>query len=179
MDNRSIGRADIETSTTEPKSPNPVLETFYRQQLEQLYADPSQTLASDGTDHGNVGGATVEQVQGEDEEEYDFRLFTRPSASGPASVGASNILQRIALRSPSPASGESGFTSGRRPDKYYFAGDTGRELTEQYERAAVSGQDIIEGLKIRWVGHFRTALRELELTSNTERYGAAMASHRH
>lgn len=153
MGDRSIGRADIESSTTEPNSPNPALETYYRQQLEQLYAEPSEAVAAnDGAELGNIGGATTESVQGEDEEEYDFRLFKRPSELGPASVGASNVLQRIALRSPSPASGESAFANGRRPDEYYFTGDTGRELAEQYAQAAVSGQDIMEGLKMRWVG---------------------------
>lgn len=152
MDDRSIGRADIESSTTEPNSPNPDLEIYYRQQLEQLYADPSQTLAAnDGTDLGIIGGATTEQLQGENDEEYDFRLFTRSSASGPASAGASNVLQRIALRSPSPASGEIGFANGSRPDRYYFAGDADGELAKQYAQAAVSGQGIKEGLKMRWV----------------------------
>ena len=151
MGDRSIGRADIESSTTEPTTPNPAIETYYRQQLEQLYAEPSEALAVNGaSDLGNIGGATTEQAQGEDEEEYDFRLFKRPSES----VGASNVLQRIALRSPSPASGESAFANGGRPDKYYFAGDTGRELAEQYTQAAISGQDIMEGLKMRWVGCF-------------------------
>lgn len=155
MGDRSIGRAEIESSTTEPNSPNPVLETYYRQQLEQLYADSSQALpANDIKELGNIAGATPEQVQGEDEEEYEFRLFTRPSAPGPTSAGASNVLQRIALRSPSPASDIPAFVNGRRPDEYYFAGDTGGELAEQFAQAAVSGQDIMEGLKIRWVYYF-------------------------
>lgn len=154
MGDRSIGRADIESSTTEPNSPNPALETYYRQQLEQLYAEPSEALAvNDAIESGNIGGATIQQVPGEDEEEYDFLLFKRPSEPGLASVGASNVLQRIALRSPSPARGESAFANGGRPDKYYFAGDTGRELAEQYAQTAVSGHDIMEGLKMRWVGY--------------------------
>ena len=152
MGDRSIGRADIESSTTELNSPNPALETYYRHQLEHLYAEPSEALAvNDAAESGNIDGATTEQAEGEDEEEYDFRLFKRASEPGPASVGASNVLQRIALRSPSPAGGESAFINGRRPDKYYFAGDAGRELAEQYAQAAVSGQDIMEGLKMRWV----------------------------
>lgn len=155
MVDRSIGRTDLVSPISEPNSPDPVLESYFRQQLEQLYADPSQALATnDGTEVDQIRGASVEQVQTEDREEYDFRLFTRPHASGTASVGASNGPQRIAIRSPSPAGGESGFTSAGRPDNYYFAGDTGAELAEQYARAAVSGQDIVEGLKMRWVCRF-------------------------
>ncbi len=146
MVDRSIGRADIESSTIEPNSPDPALETYFRQQLEQLYADPSQAfIANDRTDIKNHDRNFVEKDQGEVEGEYDFRLFTRPS------VGASNVPQRIALRSPSPARGEPGFSTGGRPDEYYFAGHTDDELAKQYARAAVSSQDIIEGLRIRWV----------------------------
>ncbi|CAD6580988.1 MAG: hypothetical protein ASARMPREDX12_000325 [Alectoria sarmentosa] len=153
MNDRSIDRTDLESPNSEPNSPDPVLESYFRQQLEQLYADPSQSLVTnDETDSIKLGGTAVEQVQGKDEEEYDFRLFKRLLAPGLASLGASNGPQRIALRSPSPTSGELGFTNGRRPDTYYFTGDTGAELAEEYAAAAVSGQDIMEGLKMRWRG---------------------------
>lgn len=177
MDDRSIS-LDLESPTSDPNSPDPILESYFRQQLQQLYADPSQPLATNvQTESVKLGGATVEQVQGEDEEEYDFRLFKRPLASGPASVGASTGPQRIALRSPSPADGELGFTSGGRPEKYYFAGDVGSELAGQYARAAVSGQDIIEGLKMRWVCCLYSGISDSDLTFSTEGYGDAMASH--
>ena len=152
MDDHSIDRADLESLITEPNSPDPVLESYFRQQLQQRYADPSQALAaSGGTEVDTVHGATSEQTQGEKGEEYDFPLFARPSASGPASVGLNNGPQRIILRSPSPARDGLSLLSGGRPDKYYFAGDTGPELAEQYTQAAVSGQHIIESLSMRWV----------------------------
>lgn len=150
MEDRCIDRTELDSPTSAPNSPDPVLESYFRQQLEQLYADPSQPLpTNDETELLEPVETTVEQVQGKDEEEYDFRLFKR--VSGPASVGARTEPQRITLGSSSPPGGESGFTSGGRSDKYYFTGDTGAELAEQYARAAVSGQDIIEGLKMRWV----------------------------
>ena len=152
MDDHSIGRADLESLITEQNSPDPVLESYFRQQLQQRYADPSQALAaSGGTEIDTAHGAISEQPQSDKGEVYDFPLFARPSASGPASVGLNNGPQRITLRSPSPARDSLGLISGGRPDEYYFAGDTGPELTEQYTQAAVSGQDIIEGLSMRWV----------------------------
>ena len=151
-----MDRADLESLITEPNSPDPVLESYFRQQLQQRYADPSQALAaSGGTEIDTVYGATPEQPQGDKGEEYDFQLFARPSASGLASVGQNNGPQRITLRSPSPARDGLGFVSGGRPDKYYFTDDTGPELAEQYTQAAVSGQDIIEGLSMRWVCYLR------------------------
>ncbi len=141
MPDRSIDRTALESPTTEPSSPDPVLESRFRQQLEQRYADPlDASVGNDGTD---VDGA-VEQAPS-DREEYDFRLFARPAV---APTGA----QRITLRSASPAAGrESGLTGSGRPDGYYFTGATGPELAEQYARAAVSSGDVIEGLGVRWV----------------------------
>ncbi len=143
MPDRSIDRTALESPTTEPSSPDPVLESRFRQQLEQRYADPlDASVGNDGTD---VDGA-VEQAPSDGEEgEYDFRLFARPAV---ASIGA----QRITLRSLSPAAGrESGLTGRGRPDGYYFTGATGPELVEHYARAAVSSGDVIEGLGVRWV----------------------------
>ena len=152
MDDHTIDRADLESLITEPNSPDPVLESYFRQQLQQRYADPSQALAaSGGTEIDTAHGAVSEQPQSDKGEVYDFPLFARPSASGPASVGLNNGPQRITLRSPSPARDSLGLISGGRPDEYYFAGVTGPELTEQYTQATVSGQDIIEGLSMRWV----------------------------
>ena len=152
MGDRSIDRIDLESSTPEPNSPDPDLESYFRQKLEQLYADPSQALvASDGTEKDKNSQATAENAQDDNDEEYEFRLFRRPLGLGPALIDTSSGPQRIALRSPSPTGDGLRFVNGGRPDEYYFSGDTSSELAEQYAQAAVSDQDIISGLKLRWV----------------------------
>ena len=152
MEDRSIDRTNLESPVTEPNSPDPALKSFYRQQLQQLYADPSLVFAADGgTELDTACGAAAEQIQADEEDGYEFHLFSRSSASGLPSVGTSNGPQRIALRSPSPADSGLGFKSGGRPDNYYFTGNTGLELAKQYAQAAVSGQSVIEGLKRSWV----------------------------
>lgn len=152
MEDHSIDRADLDSPTTEPNSPDPILQSYFRQQLQQRYADPSQTLTTNnGAEVDSTRGSATEQVQPDQEDAYDFRLFTRPSNSGLASIGKSSAPQRITLKSPSPAAGGLDPESGGRPDTYYFTGDTGSELAEQYARAAVSGEDVDEGLKMRWV----------------------------
>ena len=153
MRDRSIGRIDLESSTSEPNSPDPVLESYLRQQLEKLYADPSEaSAASDGTQKDKNDQDIAENAQvDDDDEEYKFHLFRRSLRSGPALNGTSSGPQRIALRSPSPAGDGPHFVNGGRPDDYYFSGNTSAELAEQYAQAAVSEQDIISGLKIRWV----------------------------
>ena len=152
MGDHSVGRIDLESSTSEPNSPDPVLKSYFRQQLEKLYADPSQALAaSDGTQKDKNEQAITENAQDDDDEEYEFHLYRRTLVSGPALNGTSSGPQRIALRSPSPAGDGLYFVNGGRPDGYYFSGGTSAELAEQYAQAAVSGQDIISGLKVRWV----------------------------
>ena len=59
--------------------------------------------------------------------------------------------QKISLRSPSPASGESGFVRTERPATYYYTGETSAERAEQYRIAAVSGEQLLQGLGTRWV----------------------------
>ena len=148
MNDHSIDRTNLESPVTEPSSPDLALESFYRQQLRQLYADPSPAFAAHGeTESDTACAAAAEQIQRDDPDGYEFRLFTRSSAWGQASVGTSNDPQRITLRSPSPADGGLGFKIGGRPDNHYFTGDTGPELAKQFAQAAVSGQDVIDGLK--------------------------------
>lgn len=153
MGDRDIGRMDLESSTSEPNSPDPVLESYFRQQLEKLYADPSQALAaSEGTQKDKNDQAIAENAQDRDDEGYEFHLFRRSLLSEPALIGTSSGPQRIALRSPSPADDDPHFVNGGRPDEYYFSGGTSAELAEQYAQAAVSDHDIISGLKTRWRG---------------------------
>lgn len=152
MGDRSIGRIDLDSSTSKLNSPDPVLESYFRQQLEKLYADSSQALAaSDGTEKDKNDQAIAENDQDDDDEGYEFHLFRRSLLSEPALIGTTSRPQRIALRSPSPAGNGPHFVNGGRPDEYYFSGDTSAELAEQYAQAAVSVQDIISGFKIRWV----------------------------
>ena len=152
MGDRSIGRKDLESSTFELNSPDPVLESYLRQQLDKLYTDPSQALAaSDGTQEDKNDQAITENAQDNDDEGYEFHLFRRSLVSEPALIGTGSGPRRIALRSPSPAGDGPHFVNGGRPDAYYFSGGTSAELAEQYAQAAVSDHDIISGLKTRWV----------------------------
>ena len=151
MEDQRIDRTDLASPKVEQNSPDPVLESVFRQQLEQLYADPSDALATNcGIKADKISRDTGEHVKGE-EDEYDFRLFTNSSRLGSTSDGASKAPRRITLRSPSPADSGLAFAGRGPPDGYYFAGHTDAQLTEQYVRAAVSSQDVIGGVKIRWV----------------------------
>lgn len=87
----------------------------------------------------------------QEEASYEFRLFARPSASGLA-TDERNELPRVALRSPTPLNSEPGLINPQRAEDYYFTGKTSAEQAEQFARAAVSGEQVLENLGMRWVG---------------------------
>lgn len=82
-------------------------------------------------------------------EAYEFRLFSGPKAGKAAD--RDSAIQRIAIRSPTPVNGEGGFVVSQRPDDYYFAKPLNDVGAEQIAAAAISGEDILQGLNLRWV----------------------------
>lgn len=151
MQTLEIRRSDRNSdSSDESNSHDPELEARFREQLSRSYDESVQVEDKDRDGSRSGNGVLAKEVDNEDEEVYEFRLFKKPS--GPEISNRSHhIFQKIALRSPTPESGEPGFLKPRRPDNYYFTGDANAELVEQYQRAAVSGAEILEGLKARWV----------------------------
>lgn len=79
----------------------------------------------------------------DEEDEFEFRLFATP--------GKPTTAVRVRVRSPTPAHGEPGFVQPRRSDGYYFTGSN-NEKAEQYRDAAVTGEELVKGLRVRWVG---------------------------
>lgn len=78
------------------------------------------------------------------EDAFQFRLFSKKAALDPEA-------QRIVLRSPTPTNQNPGFLVPSRPDSYYFTNASSIEKLQQYQQAAVTGDDIIKGLKYIWV----------------------------
>lgn len=72
---------------------------------------------------------------------FSFRLFNSSSAAS----------AKVVVRSPTPTHREPGFVVSRRPDAFYFASPAGDALKEQYCDVAVSGEQILGGLKVPWV----------------------------
>lgn len=154
---RSIGsvrRRDLEyfSSSEGRGSPDPTLETRFRSQLQQSYAEEHHQVA---LEHGELSpqgnlSSTNEPPRDEDEAAYEFRLFAGLSGFGP-SESQGNGLQRITLRSPTPLNGEPGFIRPQRPEGYYLTGAGSVGQAEQFSAAAVSGEQVLKGLKTRWV----------------------------
>lgn len=146
-------RTDLhsQSSSEELQSPDPTLEARFHEQLKQAYVDSNPQLEPieddilRGADGSNIG-----PPPGEHEEAYEFRLFAKPSGSGPLKEGCQG-LQRIALRSPTPVNREPGFVEPLRPEAFHFTGITSAEQVERYQKAAVSGEEILKGMNVRWV----------------------------
>ena len=132
-------------------SPSGKIKARYHEQLKQIYGEerPGANIhgqgLSDEIDHINN-----EPLKEEYEEAYEFPLFAKSPGSHLA-VNEEQKLQRIVLRSYSPANSEPSFVRRLRPEKHYFTGVTSAEMMEQFRLAAVSGDRIIEGLNQRWV----------------------------
>jgi len=83
---------------------------------------------------------------------YEFRLFAKP-AKGTAQEKIGNTLQKIALRSPTPADRDPGFMQARRPDSFYFTGRGNPEQAKRFQESAVSAEDIMKNVSMRWVNY--------------------------
>ena len=148
-----MARSELETeaSSEDDDSLDHALEAQFRGYFEPQYVNG--TTQSQGPEANRVEDASsnlVEQDLNDEDEGYSFRLFARPVVPG-LPEGEEQGPQKISLRSPSPASGEPGFVNAERPATYYFTGEINEERAEQYRRAAVSGEQLLQGLKTRWV----------------------------
>lgn len=150
---RRVARAalDSQSSSDDDGNPDPALKARFRDQAERSYADGgSKTEIHDQGIPEDLDTAAVGRPVKEDEEVYTFRLFARPKKSG-LSKSKDKGIQKVTLRSPSPASGEPGFVNPRRQSAYYFTGTASIEQAQQYSKATISNEQLLQGLKTRWV----------------------------
>ena len=144
LNQNSIRRADLrsESQTPEPGNSDALLQEQLHERLAKFY-DAHSDISSTG--EATEGKGTTLNVTENDADEYEFRLFAKPTKS------SDSIGNRVVLRSPTPPSGDPGFLKAKRPDTFYFTGRPSEELLEQYQQAAVSGEQLARGLDVRWV----------------------------
>ena len=150
---RRVARVDLDSqsSSDDDGNPYPALEARFRDQVERSYVDEGyKTETHDQGIVEDLDTAAVGQPVEEDEDAYTFRLFAGPKGSGPPK-GKDKGVQKVILSSPSPAGGEPGFVNPRRQLDYYFTGTASAEQAEQYSNATISSEQLLQGLKTRWV----------------------------
>ena len=141
----SIRRTDLRSpsSSSDHSSLDHGIKLHLQRNFENLY---QKSLFANGSQDAEGRDSASDQDQPSGEEEYEFRLFAKP-----ASVTKQPKESRITIRSPTPPSGNAGFLRAKRSESYYFVGPPSEQLRKQYEESAISGDQLVEGLKIRWV----------------------------
>ncbi len=96
--------------------------------------------------------------------EYDFRLFSKPSA-GPGKSGvaesASSVAAKIRLQSPQIEDREPGFVVPRRPRSFYFAASAEGEERTRFVTASLTGEQVRQLSSRRFV----SSSSETEITA--------------
>ena len=100
---------------------------------------------------------------------YAFRLFARKSdpkdrslstkqdveSSTKQPTSTENSVSHVILRSPTPENQEPGFVQPHRRRDYYFTGVISAEEKARFNQTALSGQDVLAQLHVRWVRPLR------------------------
>lgn len=146
-----IRRADLESRQPSVDSHShdaEGLDLRLRQQLQQtgeIIDEVQLTVQPSIQENGDGEGVPVR-----DREEYEFRLFSKP-AVGIKQENSRTLTQRIALRSPTPKNEGPSFVTSRRPNSFYFTGPSSPRQAKVYVESAVSGEEVLRGLDIRYV----------------------------
>ena len=160
-------------------TPIDALENSYLEQLQNQFGtliEPTADLGGETLTLPETNVRPSPKAEGDGLEEYEFRLFSEPS-KGENATSLGNGPQRIAIKSPPPINGNPEFVVPRRPNDYYFTGPLDATHSEELRAVAVSGEDIMRGLKVRWVCIFPVlwlALADLCIA----RMRTSLASHR-
>lgn len=141
----SVQRSDIASQSSSAEVS--ALDAASREQLEKSYYHKLRDWCVNENELDMKPGAVRGDVIVEPNEDvFQFRLFSKKSSLVPGT-------QRIVLRSPTPTNQNPGFLVSSRPDSYYFTNASSIEKTQQYQQAAVTGEDIVKGLNGIWVCH--------------------------
>lgn len=141
----SVQRSEIASQSSSAEAP--ALDAASREQLEKSYYYKLRDWCVNENELDTKAGAVRGDVIVEPSEDvYQFRLFSKKSSLVPGA-------QRIVLRSPTPTNQNPGFLVPSRPDSYYFTNASSIEKIQQYQQAAVTGEDIVKGLSGIWVCH--------------------------
>ena len=149
---RSVRREDLHSRSLSPESSTPDvgLRTLLRERLEQTYKPAEEDVQP--PHKPSAVETTIEEPHNE-EESFDFRLFSTSTKNPSATTEPHAKPRKIVIKSPSPDSGEPGFTQPQRPSSYYFTGVSAPSQRQQYEDIAVSGHDVLHAQTIHYV-HF-------------------------
>ena len=150
----SIRRQDLYSTSPSPapSTSDFALRARLQQQCEAVYQlSPSAKETVNAAITASIPSPAVGNVPAQEEEAFEFRLFSKPVLKPNASDQAPNKPSRVFIRSLSPVAGEPGFVQPRRSDNYYFASAPTSEERACFETASISADAIIAEQARRWV----------------------------
>ncbi|KAH8771557.1 hypothetical protein F5882DRAFT_300882 [Hyaloscypha sp. PMI_1271] len=156
-----------QSSAPEPEAADPTSTTLLQARLAALYGPldilPAPLAPSNPVNPAPKHKATAStHARNGDEEEhaFEFRLFSGPSASGPRT-------QKIVLVDDEASGlGEGGFIRRERDRAFYIAEKAEGEARTRFQFAALSGDDVLQGMKRRnWGLEVPWRVRVLQGTS--------------
>ncbi|KAI4130933.1 MAG: hypothetical protein LQ347_003188 [Umbilicaria vellea] len=171
---KRVRREDLHSRSLSPEwsTPDVALEALLRARFEDTYK-PESTDAQPRSN--NTALETTIEEPDDETEAFDFRLFSTSTRKSSNAAEPHDTSQKIVIKSPSPESGEPGFTQPRRPESYYFTGASAPERRQRYEEVAISGPEIIKGQDIHYPG-WALPWRVLTLKVNTRTGIAALST---
>ncbi|KXS95415.1 hypothetical protein AC578_6766 [Pseudocercospora eumusae] len=120
--------------------------------LSEASTPPSSPDLSNITTLGQFEFVNRKQHVNEDandgEDELDFQLFAPSAKSG----DDDHVVAKIRIATPEASEREPGFIRPHRDDSYYFKKPVSTEERQNYEAAALSGQDILMASQKPWPG---------------------------
>jgi hypothetical protein len=137
-------------------------EALLRERLAQVFGEINVDVENDKP---LAKHAEEEAHKNGEPEEFEFRLFAEApkAASAPETTtvrqdSVAAPIQKIIIEPDdhgSGALGEGGFINPRRHPSYYFAPKAADKTLHRYEKAAISGEDVLRGLQVRYTGWSR------------------------
>ncbi|PPJ49744.1 hypothetical protein CBER1_02900 [Cercospora berteroae] len=131
---RVISRADLLAEEPSPPSPDfPAIKSL--QEFDFVH-------------HETLPDAHDQEQENDPEDGLEFQLFA-PSAGKPENTSG---IAKIRLDSPDLANAEPGLVNPNRDPRYYFTSTPSLEEQQNFEAAAMSGQDILNQSQRSWPG---------------------------
>lgn len=124
---RIISRSELLATTSPcPSSPDPAAQIKHVQEFDFVH-------------HEELPDAINDQIEVSGEDGFAFQLFAPPSGK----TATSPVIAKVRLDSPDLTDAEPGLLRPDRDSRYYFTSAPGPEQQQNFEAAALSGEDVL------------------------------------
>lgn len=148
-----VCRADLRSRSSSPSStsePDEEIQSLLQSRLAEVYAPIAALSTITNTRTAEETNPKPELREDDLEDGFEFRLFaTSKGSKSPSDLRTGRIILE---NDDAPLDEHGGFAIPWRDPRYYFTGEITPLQKDQYEIAAVSGENVLRGLQIRHTG---------------------------